>query len=178
MKAGPAWTMAFLNRSRAAAVSLTIALSKAGNLHDASTHFFLYIHALIPCDLTAMTEPRVIIIGAGITGLLLAQSLKSHNIAFDIYERDLGADSRGQGWGLAIHWALDTLRSLLPNDLRERLPETYVDPSLKQGEGKFPLHRLDNGEVLFTNLSPKRVRVSRERLRALLMSGLEIKVRT
>lgn len=124
-----------------------------------------------------MSNPRVIIIGAGITGLLLAQALKARNIAFDIYERDPDADSRRQGWGLAIHWALNTLRNLLPQDLRERLPETYVDPELGEGIGRFPLFRLSDGKILHENLSDKRVRVSRERLRGLLMSDLQIKVR-
>lgn len=124
-----------------------------------------------------MANPHVIIIGAGITGLLLAQALKTRNISFEIYERDPDADARGQGWGLAVHWALDSLRSLLPEHVRERLPEAYVDPTLEEGCGRFPLFRLDSGERWYENLSEKRVRVSRERLRALLMSGLDIQVR-
>jgi 2-polyprenyl-6-methoxyphenol hydroxylase-like FAD-dependent oxidoreductase len=123
-------------------------------------------------------EPHVLIIGAGITGLLLAQALKSQHIAFSIYERDPNADHRGPGWGLAIHWAKDTLLSLLPESLQDRLLETNVDPeaAMKGDCGRFPLFDLATGERLFENLSESRIRVSRERLRALLMTDLEIKV--
>lgn len=124
-----------------------------------------------------MAENRIIIIGAGMTGLLLAQALKTCHIAFDIYESDPKEDFRGQGWGLAIHWALDSLRSLLPEELRTRLRETYVDPELGEGCGRFPLFRLDTGQELYENLSDQRVRVSRERFRNLLMSGIHIQVR-
>ena len=44
--------------------------------------------------------PRVLIIGAGIAGLALAQVLRKHDIAFEIFERDDG--SRSQGWLLGL----------------------------------------------------------------------------
>jgi 2-polyprenyl-6-methoxyphenol hydroxylase-like FAD-dependent oxidoreductase len=123
-------------------------------------------------------KPHVLIIGAGITGVLLAQALKTRNIAFSIYERDPDAHYRGPGWGLAIHWAKDTLLSLLPESLQERLLEANVDPegALKGECGRFPLFDLASGERLFENLSDNRIRVSRERLRSLLMTDLDVNV--
>jgi 2-polyprenyl-6-methoxyphenol hydroxylase-like FAD-dependent oxidoreductase len=43
---------------------------------------------------------KVLIIGAGVAGLALAQILRKHHIQFEIYERDNGA--RGQGWSIAL----------------------------------------------------------------------------
>lgn len=123
-------------------------------------------------------QPHVLIIGAGMTGVLLAQALKTRNISFSIYERDPNAHFRGPGWGLAIHWAKDTLLSLLPQSLQDRLLEANVDPggALKGECGRFPLLDLESGERLFENVSENRVRVSRERLRSLLMTDLTVNV--
>lgn len=123
-------------------------------------------------------EARILIIGAGITGLVLAQALKKHGIAFTIFERDPNVSARGRGWGLTIHWSLDTFISLLPQHLVDRLPETYVDPEAsKRGEnGNFLFFDLRSGETRWKVPPNKRIRVSRERLRALLLDGLDIQV--
>src|SRR6476659_8820508 len=42
----------------------------------------------------------VLISGAGLGGLLLAQSLRSHGIPFRLYERDADGSSRQQGYRL------------------------------------------------------------------------------
>jgi hypothetical protein len=125
------------------------------------------------------SKPHVLIVGAGMTGLLLAQNLKSHNISFSIYERDPNAQFRGAGWGLAIHWAVDTFLSLLPQHLRDQIPEATVDPeALARGErGKFPFFDLVTGERRFENVSEKRIRVSRMRVRRLMLEGLDVQVR-
>ena len=127
---------------------------------------------------TQTDVPHVLIIGAGITGLVLAQALKSHGVGFAIYERDSDPSYRGRGWGLTIHWALDTLLSLLPQDIIDRLPETYVDSvAAAAGEkGTFPFFDLRTGERRWQLTSPNRIRVGRERLRRLLMEGIDVKV--
>lgn len=120
-----------------------------------------------------------LIIGAGITGLLLAQALKKHGVSFSIFDRDSspGQDStRTKGWGLALHWSLSNLYSLLPRDLVDRLPETYVDPSVAKGDSHFPFFDLDTGERRFEIRSEERIRVSREALRNLLLEGISVKV--
>ncbi len=126
----------------------------------------------------ATDQPHVLIIGAGVTGLLLAQSLKRHSIPFTVFERDPYPHHRGKGWGLTIHWALQNLLDLLPESVIERLPETYVDPeAVRNGEnGNFLFFNLRNGEALWKVPPNKRMRVAREKLRALLMEGVEVKV--
>ena len=123
-------------------------------------------------------QPKVLIIGAGITGLVLGQVFKKNDIAFSIFERDPSVSTRGRGWGLTIHWALDTLIDLLPQHIVDRLQETYVDPeSSKKGEnGNFLFFDLKNGETRWKVPPNKRIRVSRERLGALLLEGLDVQV--
>lgn len=123
--------------------------------------------------------PHIIIIGAGITGLTLAQALKRHNIPCTVFERDPDVSARGRGWGLTIHWSLDTFISLLPTHIVDRLPEVYVNPeaSRKGEDGNFPFFDLRSGEARWKLPLRKRIRVSRERLRALLLEGLDVQVR-
>ncbi|KAH9906038.1 FAD/NAD(P)-binding domain-containing protein [Xylariomycetidae sp. FL2044] len=117
----------------------------------------------------------IIIVGGGIVGLALAQALKKDGIPFEIYERDDAIDSRSPGWAITIHWALDALRSCLPNELYRRIDDIQVDP--EQG-------RHDTGRFLFLDietLKPRyiippsaRKRISRLKLRQLLTENLEI----
>lgn len=51
----------------------------------------------------ADTEQKVLIIGAGIAGLTLAQCLRKQNIPFFIYERDASPTSRDQGFALGLY---------------------------------------------------------------------------
>ena len=121
---------------------------------------------------------KVLIIGAGITGLVLGQALKKHGIAFSIFERDPSISARQGGWGLTIHWALETLISLLPQHVVQRLPEAYVDPeaSEKGVNGNFLFFDLRSGEAKWKVPPNKRIRVSRQRLRAVLLDGLDVQV--
>ncbi|OBT80687.1 hypothetical protein VF21_00411 [Pseudogymnoascus sp. 05NY08] len=130
------------------------------------------------------SSPHTLIIGAGITGLVLAQALRKRHAAdapttplpFTIYERDPNPTHRGAGWGLTIHWALPDFESLLPADLLARLPETFVDTAaVAEGlTGNFLLFDLQDGSERFRVPPNTRIRVSRERLRRLLMDGLDI----
>ncbi|ETN44525.1 uncharacterized protein HMPREF1541_10195 [Cyphellophora europaea CBS 101466] len=124
----------------------------------------------------ATPPPRAIIVGAGITGLLLAQALKKRSIPFVIYERDPTADHRGKGWGITIHWALDALLSLLPQHIIDRLPEAYVDPEASRNgdNGNFLFFNLRTGEALWKVPPNKRIRMAREKFRRLLMEGIDI----
>lgn len=126
-----------------------------------------------------MPESPIIIVGAGITGLVLAQALKKHSIPFIVYERDPDPLYRGKGWGITIHWALDSLIECLPRHISDRLPEAYVDPeATRNGEnGQFLFFNLRTGEPLWQVPPSRRIRMAREKFRRLLMDGIEIRVR-
>ena len=121
----------------------------------------------------------VLIVGAGVSGLTLAQALLKEGIPFQIVERDESLSSRSAGWGLTIHWALPAFLDLLPKELQERLPEAYVNPeAVKKGEiGNFAFYDLGSGEARWKVPPNKRIRVSRQRLRRLLITGVDVKVR-
>jgi hypothetical protein len=132
--------------------------------------------------MTPTKDRPVLIIGAGISGLLLAQSLSRHAIPFRVFERDTDLETRGVGWGLTLLWTLPVLKDLLPKDLFDRLPEAYVDrEAVAQGlSSSFPFFDLSTGELKAS--VPKapeaeRVRVTRQSLRALLATGIDIEVR-
>ncbi|GJD03604.1 FAD binding domain-containing protein [Colletotrichum higginsianum] len=127
------------------------------------------------------TPLPVIIVGAGVSGLLLAQHLRKTDVPFRLYERDADFTTRGVGWGLTLHWSLPALRSLLPEDLVARLPDAYVDrAAVARGEASaFPFFDLSTGEL--KGAGPRapeslRIRVTRERLRRLLATGVDIQV--
>ncbi|CAG7919155.1 unnamed protein product [Penicillium olsonii] len=122
-----------------------------------------------------MTEP-ILIIGAGVSGLVLAQYLQSHDIPFKIFDRDSAVDARSGGWGLTLHWSLPALRELLPKHLVDRFPETFVnkEASARGDTGRFQFFDLKSGNALYDIPAAERIRVSRVRLRDLLTTGVDI----
>jgi 2-polyprenyl-6-methoxyphenol hydroxylase-like FAD-dependent oxidoreductase len=120
----------------------------------------------------------ILIIGAGISGLILAQHLQSQSIPFKIFDRDSALEARTGGWGLTLHWALPALRTLLPAEIVDRFPETFVnkDAAARGDTGRFQFFDLSSGRALFDVPAEERIRVNRGRLRELLTSGLDVKV--
>ena len=127
-----------------------------------------------------MEQGPVIIVGAGIAGLVLAQALAKNSIPYLIFERDPDALHRGKGWGITIHWALDALLECLPERVSARLPEAYVDgEATRNGEnGNFLFFNLRTGEALWQVPPNKRIRMAREKFRRVLMDGVHVKVRS
>ncbi len=128
---------------------------------------------------SSSSRPHILIIGAGIVGLTLAQALRKKYpwIQCTVYERDADPLARGPGWGLTIHWALSTFQDLLPSEIVERFEETFVDPvASREGDGKFLFLDLRTAEQRWRVPPNRRIRVRRERLRRLLMEGVDIKV--
>ena len=68
---------------------------------------------------TMISSPQkpVLISGAGLASLLLAQSLRHSGIPFHIYERDASISTRAQGYRLRLSTeGLDAIESVLPPD--------------------------------------------------------------
>ncbi|KAH0565379.1 hypothetical protein GP486_001228 [Trichoglossum hirsutum] len=123
-----------------------------------------------------LPPPRILIIGAGITGLLVAQALKVHNIPFTIYERDPSPSHSGVGWALTLHWALPVFLSVLPDSLLPHLPSTYVNPEASAAgeDGNFLLLDLRTGDEKWRVPPNRRIRVRREGLRKVLMEEVDV----
>ena len=63
-----------------------------------------------------MPKP-ILISGAGLSGLLLARSLRSSNIPFELYERDAAGSSRSQGYRIRLSsQGLNALEAVLSPD--------------------------------------------------------------
>lgn len=123
------------------------------------------------------TALPILIVGAGISGLSLAQYLKKSGIPFRIFDRDASIVSRTGGWGLTFHWGLPALKELLPDELYARLGECNVNPNA-QDAGKYRFLDLKTGESLYAATFPKtgRLRVIRSKLRTLLATGVDVEV--
>lgn len=118
----------------------------------------------------------VLIIGGGISGLILAQHLREQGVSFRIFESDSALDARKGGWGLTLHWCLPALRELLPESLLDRFPETFVnkEASMRGETGSFRFFNLQTGDALFDSPATERIRVNRGRMRELLTQDLAI----
>ncbi|KAJ5689849.1 hypothetical protein N7462_004241 [Penicillium macrosclerotiorum] len=114
------------------------------------------------------------IVGAGIVGLTLGQALKQKNIPFEIYERDESPDVRGQGWAITLHWALEYMWQMLPEETLARIQAVQVDPEVaRHDNGNFLFINLQTGEPKYKIPPSVRWRVNREKMRRALLHGIE-----
>ncbi|KUJ18814.1 FAD/NAD(P)-binding domain-containing protein [Mollisia scopiformis] len=118
---------------------------------------------------------HILIIGAGITGLLIAQGLKLAGIKHTIFESEITQGIRTREWNLGVHNADQDLRSLLPSNLYSRLREAYSDPHHVAGtQEKTPMYNSATGELLHAIPRPDTINVSRKRLRRLCSEGIDV----
>lgn len=125
-----------------------------------------------------MQDFHVVIIGAGLGGLCLAQGLKRAGIGFDVYERDAAAGSRLQGYRIRIDAnGQRALRATLPPELFDLFRATasisasagrFLTPQLLPISGRAPTS-WDTDEDEDTS----DVSVNRQTLREILLSGIE-----
>ena len=74
-----------------------------------------------------MPQIKVLIIGAGLGGLCLAQSLRKADIQVELFERDASPWDRPQGYRLHLEAdALNALREVLPPDLHRLFEATAM----------------------------------------------------
>lgn len=72
---------------------------------------------------------HIVIIGAGLGGLCLAQGLQRRGISFDVYERDAAPDSRPQGFRIKIdQTGQQAIAACLPPALNALLRDTCAVP--------------------------------------------------
>ena len=128
-----------------------------------------------------MVTQHVIIIGAGLGGLTLAQGLKNSGVSFSIFERDESAAYRPQGYRLRINGdGSSSLRRTLSSDVWELFEKTAAKTEL----GFTSIDPI-SGEIISRKpgLGPPRLGVpaedssgvytcDRATLRAVLMTGL------
>ncbi|KAL1296774.1 hypothetical protein AAFC00_000237 [Neodothiora populina] len=126
---------------------------------------------------------KVLVIGAGVTGLLIAHGLQKAGIQVSVFEREASSQAyRPREWTMGIHWGLPLMESLLPDKMRASLArETYTDPNLDWEKSPCNHMRMFNGltgeTIKDVPVQGKIVRVSRRKLRAFLSQGIDVQVR-
>ncbi|KAK7728370.1 hypothetical protein SLS63_006599 [Diaporthe eres] len=129
---------------------------------------------------------HTLIIGAGMTGLLVAQGLKKvgedsavlrANLPFTIFEYETSTtyQSRPREWGMTLHWGSTHIDKCLPPELSARFSEAYADPSLSlDATSGLPVHNGKTGELILEMAGEKPMRVSRKKMRNLFMEGIDV----
>ena len=117
--------------------------------------------------------PHLAIIGAGIGGVALAVACLHRKIPFTLYERDIGFDTRSQGYGLTLQQASRAVEGLGIMSLEEGLISTRHVVHTTEGKviGEWGVRNL---EPSGTPTPPKRtnVHIARQSLRLALLKQL------
>ncbi|KAJ4377550.1 hypothetical protein N0V83_000375 [Neocucurbitaria cava] len=120
---------------------------------------------------------HVLIVGAGTSGLLIAQGLKQASIPFTIFESETTStyQTRPREWGMTLHWGSNHIASCLPPELVERFNEAYADPLQKPDAATgLPIHNGKTGELIMEMAAEKPYRVSRKKMRNLFKEGIDV----
>jgi 2-polyprenyl-6-methoxyphenol hydroxylase-like FAD-dependent oxidoreductase len=116
---------------------------------------------------------KVLVVGAGVGGLALAQGLRKAGVDVRVFERDRSSVTRGQGYRLRIDaHGIAALRSCLPGDLFRLFVATTNAPYLPRG-AVFD-HHLNQTESWAEHSDPARPSTvaNRRTLRQVLLAGL------
>ncbi len=134
-------------------------------------------------DRVTTTRVSVAIAGAGLSGLCLAQALLQAGVDVQVYERDVSLYARRQGYRITLdHFGTQALKRCLPTHLFDLVLATA---SVPEAVGYFRFTNRCLGEIftLTFRRDPHQAiqevlgQVDRTVLRAILMSGLEDRVR-
>lgn len=133
---------------------------------------------------------HILIIGAGLTGLVLAQGINKFNASpeaalypvrytYSIFERDATPLFRGGGYSLTFHWGLPFLEDALLPDILNGLGECLCNPHAaetgQRGRFQFLNVRTAEPKISVPAMQQLRIaRVSREKLMTLLLRGVKV----
>ncbi|KAK9415853.1 putative FAD-binding domain-containing protein [Seiridium unicorne] len=124
---------------------------------------------------TQVVSGHVVIVGAGLGGLALAQGLKKHGIDFTVYEADDNDDARAQGYRIKVFPdTVPDLQYLVPPEVFAEFEATsaetvMVETAINAINGQATARRALRG--------PKPYTVDRGFLRKVLLRGLEDRIR-
>ncbi|KAK4503811.1 hypothetical protein PRZ48_004726 [Zasmidium cellare] len=127
--------------------------------------------------MVANKDFKVLVIGGGNCGLLIATGLKKHGISYTVFERDSEHDfiHKPRDWGMLLHWGTEYLYKPLPPHLQARFKEPRVDPSIEVFD-PIPYFNAATGEIVKSVPTKEINRVSRRKLRRFLFDGEDLNV--
>ncbi|KAJ5528148.1 hypothetical protein N7513_012307 [Penicillium frequentans] len=122
---------------------------------------------------------HVIIVGAGATGLLIAQGLKQAGISATVFERyrEGEYEERSGKWTMALHWSLQHIEACLPPKIFEQLKSAEANPWEEQDPteaGSIPVVNGRTGELLARVPMPHPKRIVRGKLRDLFRKDIDV----
>lgn len=118
--------------------------------------------------------PHVLILGGGLGGLTLAQSLRKKGISFEVFERDSDPHARPQGWAIALHTMLDDFHASMPDDLTNFEQVNHLRPLTLPAEIAMYTEGDDRKFGGRDDGTGKFVRAKRDVLRNWLSSHIEV----
>ncbi|KAF5520813.1 FAD-dependent monooxygenase cctM [Colletotrichum aenigma] len=129
-----------------------------------------------------MSSPNlhVAVIGAGATGLLLAQGLKKANVRVSVFEtlpRQTYEDNP-RTWTMALHWSRRNVEQCLPPELFAALSSAHTNPWHEPSHDEaqsLPVVGGKTGEVLVAAKVDDGRRVVRRKLRDLFRRGIDVR---
>lgn len=144
--------------------------------------------------MTAKSTPQkhihVLIVGAGLTGLVLAQGINKFNASpaaatypvrytYSIFERDAAPLARGGGYSLTFHWGLPFLEDALQTDILNGINDCLCNPHFSETgqRGRFQYLNMRTAvpKISVAAMGQLRIaRVSREKLMSLLLQGVNV----
>ncbi|KAL2012921.1 hypothetical protein VTN00DRAFT_446 [Thermoascus crustaceus] len=119
-------------------------------------------------------DQRVLVIGAGAAGLLIAQVLKKQSIPCVVFEQDARPDARPRDWNYGIYWAQSSLSECLPQALIDQLQSAQVDSHVPSEDDFVSVFNGQTGERLIDVPAPLNIRLQRRRFLKLIATGVEI----
>jgi hypothetical protein len=82
---------------------------------------------------------------------------------------------RSNEWTMAIHWSLDHLEKLLPQELFARLATVSCNPAVSMdARGNYPIVHGESGDLLARVPYARGLRVPRSKMRALCADGIDV----
>ena len=120
----------------------------------------------------------VLIIGAGTTGLAVAQGLQKAGIPYLVFDAKAESTPSPTDWPTSLHRSTSLLKSLLPNDLADRLEtDAVVDQSLVGCGNTLSIFDGVNGDLVSESTADGGcLRLSRNKLRVICREGIQVKV--
>ncbi|KAJ9640316.1 hypothetical protein H2199_005855 [Coniosporium tulheliwenetii] len=132
---------------------------------------------------------RVMVIGGGCAGLLIAQVLKKvrpvrcqtdlrlmvqAGIPCTVFEQASSIDARPRDWNFAIYWAQSPLEQCLPEDINNLLLTAQVDNHVPNAKDAIPVFHGETGEKIKEIPAPYSLRLGKKKFTRLISRGLDI----
>ncbi|PTU17907.1 hypothetical protein P175DRAFT_0445558 [Aspergillus ochraceoroseus IBT 24754] len=118
----------------------------------------------------------VLVVGAGSTGLALAQGLKKAGIPCIVVEKNESLDAQPRDWNMGLHWGAEPLKALIPEEMWAQIQTVQVDPSTPTAEhDSLQFLNGQTGELMTAVPANDFYRLRRRKLRGLLMQDLDIR---